>query len=357
MRTSTSNFESKELVGKIIINSILKVETGIHVGGGGERLDIGGLDKPIIRNPITRHPYLPGSSVKGKLRSILERLWKLPLNRHGGSGTYRYESDDLVEGYSEIKSDNSSLVIRFDGARDCKLSRIFGSTGTNFWIKTDLANQEQLEQVSNTQRRMIIKPIDEGDNKHRFARFAQSQEEAKDKEIREEYVKVKGRNTPARLIVRDCHLLDKSIALLERVDTGLYMTEWKFENGIDRVTAAANPRQVERVPAGAEFKFELVYAVENPEQAIEDLQNISIALAFLEDDALGGHGSRGYGKVKFDNFRFEYRSLEHYLQMTNDASGTTALQTLESISDTQTLLKNFRTLRDYIQRVLPGGEL
>ncbi|MFM6002596.1 MAG: type III-A CRISPR-associated RAMP protein Csm3, partial [Sphaerospermopsis kisseleviana] len=198
-----------------------------------------------------------------------------------GSRTYRYESDDLVAGYTEVKADNSSIIIQFDGARDCKLSRIFGSTGSNFWVRSEVAHEEKLERVLNVEKRMIIR---DSDSKNRFARFAESGEEPKDGEIKEECVKVKGRNAPARLIVRDCQLTDQSIALLERVNTGLYMTEWKFENNIDRVTAAANPRQVERVPAGAEFNFELVYTVENTDQAVQDLQNIAIALAFLEDD-------------------------------------------------------------------------
>ncbi|MEH1825073.1 MAG: type III-A CRISPR-associated RAMP protein Csm3 [Nostoc sp.] len=354
MTLSTHNFEQKELLGKVRVTSNLLVKTGIHIGGGGERLDIGGLDKPVIRNPLTRHPYLPGSSIKGKLRSILERLFKKPINRPGGSGTYRYESDDLVGGYTEIKTDNLPILIRFDGARDCKLSRIFGSTGVNFWVKSDVANQERLERVPNVEARMIIRPSTE---EHRFARFDNQGAEIGQAEIREQYVKVKGRNSPARLIVRDSHLLDKSIELLERVDTGLYMTEWKFENGIDRVTAAANPRQVERVPAGAEFQFELVYTVEDAEQAVEDLQNIAIALAILEDDALGGHGSRGYGKVRFQNFEFSYRSLAQYRQITSTPAGTSGLQPLESIANTQALLDNFGSLRDYIeQRLLPGNE-
>ncbi|MBW4615249.1 MAG: type III-A CRISPR-associated RAMP protein Csm3 [Desmonostoc vinosum HA7617-LM4] len=352
MTLSTNNFEQKELLGKVIINSNLKLETGIHIGGGGERLDIGGLDKPVIRNPINRHPYLPGSSIKGKLRSILERLCKLPLNRPGGSGTYRYESDDLVDGYTEIKTDNSSILVRFDGAKNCKVSRIFGSTGVNFWGKSDVVNQERLERVPNVEARMIIRHSSE---EHRFARFETQATQIGHGEIREQYLKVKGRNAPARLIVRDCHLSDESIKLLERVDTGLYMTEWKFENGIDRVTAAANPRQLERVPAGAKFKFELVYTVENAEQAIEDVQNIAIALAILEDDALGGHGSRGYGKVRFQNFEFSYRSLEQYRQITNTPAGTSGLQSLQS-ANTQALLDNFGSLRDYIeQRLLPGN--
>jgi CRISPR-associated protein Csm3 len=50
----------------------------------------------------------------------------------------------------------------------------------------------------------------------------------------------------------------------------------------------------------------MVYTVENEQEAVEDLEKLAIALAILEDDALGGHGSRGYGKVKFENFDLCY---------------------------------------------------
>ncbi len=276
----------KNLLGKIIINSTLVVETGLHIGGGGENLDIGGLDKPVIRDPMTQRPYLPDSSIKGKLRAILERWLKKPLNRSGGSGTYRYESDDLEDGYTEI---SPGKFVRYQGARTCELSRVFGSTGgSSCYLKADIIGSEELENKGNHQ---TING--------------------------ETYIKTKGRNHPARLIVRDCHLTEESVTKLEKIDTGLYMTEWKFENGIDRVTAAANPRQLERVPAGSKFKFEIVYTVEDETQAAEDLENLAIALAILEDDALGGHGSRGYGKIRFENFKIEYRDIERYRQIAS----------------------------------------
>ena len=59
------------------------------------------------------------------------------------------------------------------------------------------------------------------------------------------------------------------------------MTEWKFENSIDRVTSAANPRQFERVPAGSKFNFEMVYTVEDETQLAEDLANLAIAIFYL----------------------------------------------------------------------------
>jgi CRISPR-associated protein Csm3 len=320
-------YEQTPLIGKVTLTCELTAKTGLHIGGGGENLDIGGLDKPVIRDPLTKYPYLPGSSIKGKLRATLERLLKKPLNRTGGSGTWRYESDDLADGFSEVEI---GTFIRYEGARTCEISRLFGSTGgSDFWIPIETAINEGLFSDKSPTRTI------ENQNCVKINR---------------------GRNAPSRLIIRDCHLTTDSAEKLKKVDTGLYMTEWKFENGIDRVTAAANPRQLERVPADSKFKFELIYTVENAQQAIEDLQNIAIALAFLEDDALGGHGSRGYGKVKFENFRFNYRSLEHYRQMVNAPEGTSALQTLEAIPDTQALLDNFRTLREYIQRLLPGNE-
>jgi CRISPR-associated protein Csm3 len=312
----------KPLLGKVTIKSTLAVETGLHIGGGGESLDIGGIDKPVVRDPITLNPYLPGSSIKGKLRSILERLLEKPLNRSGGSGTFRYESDDLEDGYTEVSTD---VFVKYQGARTCPLSRVFGSTGgSKCWVDQNIAKAQELE----GEGEKIIEGV-----KHTKIR--------------------RSRNSPARLIVRDAHLSEESAEQLSKIETGLYMTEWKFENGMDRITAAANPRQLERVPAGAKFEFEMVYTVEDAAQAVEDLQNLAIALAILEDDALGGHGSRGYGKVKFENFNFFYRSVDQYRQIVS-GQGDTKTPILQS-PNTAALLENFGSLRTQVeQRLLPG---
>jgi CRISPR-associated protein Csm3 len=312
----------KPLLGKIIIKSDLITETGLHIGGGAETLDIGGVDKPVIRDPLSNQPYLPGSSLKGKLRSILERIHNKPLNR-SGAGVSRYESDDLLNGYTAVGKDNDIKFIAYEGARTCVISRIFGSTGgTKCWIKETDAQAEELE-FKATEFKTI------NDQKH---------------------VQIKGRNSPARLIVRDCHLEQSSVNQLKKIDTGLFMTEWKFENSIDRITAAANPRQFERVPMGAKFKFELVYTVENMEQAQHDLQNLAIALAILEDDALGGHGSRGYGKIKFSNFKLGYRNLDYYRRMVASTAPENALA--DNINDTTALLAQLDDSN--WRRMLPG---
>jgi CRISPR-associated protein Csm3 len=326
-----ASLQQKPLLGKFILKSQIEVKTGLHIGGGSENLDIGGLDKPVIRDPLTQYPYLPGSSIKGKLRSILERVLNKPLNRTGGSGTYRYESDDLEDGITEI----DKLMIPYEGAVTCQISRLFGSTGgTKFWMPIAVAKKAGL----------YVEDPNKPDETPKKAIQGQT------------YVEInRGRNCPARLIIRDSHLSPQSAEQLKKVDTGLFMTEWKFENGIDRVTAAANPRQFERVPAGSVFEFELVYTVENAEQAIKDLENIAIALAILEDDALGGHGSRGYGKVEFKKFNFLYRDLEHYRRITSTSLDSSGIEEIPSANNIQELLDNFSGLSENIQRRLPGS--
>ncbi|MBN8563484.1 MAG: type III-A CRISPR-associated RAMP protein Csm3 [Leptolyngbya sp. UWPOB_LEPTO1] len=324
MTATTTEQTQTLLLGKIRIESTLFIKTGLHIGGGNETLDIGGLDKPVIRDPITRYPYLPGSSIKGKLRSILERSLNRPLNRRGSRDTYRYESDDLVDGITEL----DGHYIRFAGARNCPVSRIFGSTGVKCWVKVESAEDEKLldkDQQGNIRNR--TQQIDG-----------------------EPYAWVDGRNCPSRLIVRDSHLETSSAQELEEVDTGLYMTEWKFENGIDRITAAANPRQVERVPKGARFHFEMIYTVEDSSQVAEDLKNLAFALAVLEDDALGGHGSRGYGKVQFTDIKLFCKNREQYYNPTD--SGDQPFKTYATITD---LLKQFGGLVEEVRSLLPGS--
>jgi CRISPR-associated protein Csm3 len=83
------------------------------------------------------------------------------------------------------------------------------------------------------------------------------------------------------------------------------LTEIKFENGINRLTAVANPRQIERVVRGSVFGLDIVYEVEKEEEMLEDMQILAEGLKLLQFDYLGGSGSRGYGKVAFTNVQAE----------------------------------------------------
>ena len=134
------------------------------------------------------------------------------------------------------------------------------------------------------------------------------------KEIKEEHEYIKrlfGSSNPiitSRLQFQDILLSDKSIEEFKEVEFDLPYTEIKYENTINRTTGIANPRQLERVPAGAEFDFKIIYNIEKIEDWKEDMENILLMIDVLEDDYLGGHGTRGYGRIKFKNLSLELKT-------------------------------------------------
>ena len=114
---------------------------------------------------------------------------------------------------------------------------------------------------------------------------------------------------PTRLIVRDTFLTRESIDALDKADTDTDFTEIKTEVAIDRITSAATPRQQERVPAGTIFgPFQIVHSLytldeddrDNQLQAeLQFFQTVLTGMELLEDDYLGGSGSRGSGQIAF----------------------------------------------------------
>lgn len=220
----------RNILGKIQITGKIRCLTGLHIGASKENIEIGAIDSPVVRDPVTREPYIPGSSIKGKMRSLLEKALSAELRIFGTTNR------------RNIGTRSNEVWIHVcdtaENALNCAICRLFGSTGQDG-----------------------------------------------------------GKNFPSRLIVRDAYLTEESVERLSDIETGLQYTEWKFENAIDRVTSAANPRQLERVPRGAEFSFELIYNVEEKDTLEKDLMNIQLGLELLKLDYLGGHGSRGYGKI------------------------------------------------------------
>jgi CRISPR-associated protein Csm3 len=89
------------------------------------------------------------------------------------------------------------------------------------------------------------------------------------------------------------------------------LTEVKSENAIDRITSQANPRTLERVPAGARFHFRVVMDVLCPEDR-ELLPRLVEGLRLLEDDSLGGGGSRGNGRVALSSLKLTWRGRSFY---------------------------------------------
>jgi CRISPR-associated protein Csm3 len=212
-----------EITGKIIL------KTGLHIGGTNSSMQIGGIDKGVIRNPITNQPFIPGSSLKGKMRSLLQ------VSR------------------GEIKEVNMGNV-KFGPTNEKLDAKLFGNADKN--------NQQ-----------------------------------------------------PSRLIVRDANLINTK-ELLDK--TEIPYTEGKTEVVIDRITSAASPRQIERVPAGAIFELNLVLNVwEQDNNETELLNAVFKCLELLKDDYLGGSGSRGYGQVAFDIDDIREKSSEEYYGNTD----------------------------------------
>lgn len=206
----------KQLIKKIRINTTLTLITGLHIGGNSDSVEIGGLDNPVIKLASKDgQPYIPGSSLKGKMRCLLEQ----------------------IAGSAEI-----------GGSQE--VNNLFGIT----------------------------------DKKE------------KGKTVRE--------GLPSKLIVRDATLTKESVEFLQQCDDlDMPFTESKWENTIDRVTAVANPRQMERIPAGVSFDVEFVINVWYGDNKDDLLNLLKKGMNALENDYLGGSGSRGCGQIKFGELK------------------------------------------------------
>ena len=117
---------------------------------------------------------------------------------------------------------------------------------------------------------------------------------------------------PSRVIVRDAFPTEETVRLWERWLGEHIYTELKNENYLDRVTAAANPRTMERVPAGSQFNVEIIFDIYLSEDRAR-FDQLLRAMYLLENSALGGSGSRGHGQIKFIDLRIVERPLSHYL--------------------------------------------
>jgi len=214
----------KQLKSKIVTGMIV-VKTGLHIGAGNDKVEIGGMDNPIIRNPLTKEPYIPGSSIKGKIRALLE--WK----------------KDKVK-----RSEGEPCKC---GEPHCPICRVFGSG------------------IAMNNNAML--------------------------------------RGPTRLIVRDAEL---TADFKKKFFEGETILEAKQENKINRITAEAKPRPIERVVPGVTFAFELVYRIidiDDGGKIDEELFNTVVieGLRLLQNDYLGGGGSRGNGRIEFIDLKDE----------------------------------------------------
>ncbi len=208
---------------KIEITGTLEVVTGLHIGGSSAFAAIGAVDSPVIKDNRTGDPILPGSSLKGKMRSLLAKKY-----------------NETVASKPEEDAD--------------RIRDLFGSAAN-------------------------------------------------------------GRPRPGRLLFSDMYLTEENKEELRQYNI-IHPVEVKFENSINRATAVANPRQIERVIRGARFGLDLVYETparlekgqvleeqELEEKIVEEFALLCDGFRLLKYDYLGGSGSRGYGKVTFKDLQ------------------------------------------------------
>ncbi|OPY90898.1 MAG: RAMP superfamily protein [Syntrophus sp. PtaU1.Bin208] len=232
---------------KIFITGEIYVKTGIHIGGSSLGLSIGGADKVVVRNPLDNLPYIPGSSLKGKMRSLLEKSYGLIEIK------YQEDNDRKTRWTGPLCQNPDEPIVKLFG---------FPAEASG-----------------------VLNPS----------------------------------HAPTRLTVRDC-LLKNENELAAAENTDMYCTEVKTEVSIDRLTSAANPRNFERVPAGARFTLELILDVYNVDHDAKSeidpaqhyLNLVREGLFLIEDDYLGGQGTRGYGQIKFIIENIEEKSAEDY---------------------------------------------
>jgi CRISPR-associated protein Csm3 len=188
----------------------IEILTGLHIGAGNDAVQIGGVDSSVIKDPISTLPYIPGSSLKGKFRCLLET-----------EGGYS-EKDDTINDY-------------------------FGPTSDYLKSKKD----------------------DKGYNQK-----------------------------PTRLIFRDLYLSDND---KKKFRDGEIVTEFKTEIVIDRSKGTAKDgglRSIERVPPSVKFNGEILIRYLNDDELKKITMVLEEGIKLLNNDYLGGSGSRGYGAVK-----------------------------------------------------------
>lgn len=189
----------------------ISILTGIHIGAGNDKVQIGGVDSAVIKDPVSNLPYLPGSSIKGKIRCLLETEGNYP-----------------------------------EGEKNEVLNRCFG-------INNDF-------------------------------------KKAKGKEIN-------SFESPTRLIFRDMFLSSRDE---KNFKSGNINTEFKTEIVIDRQKGTAKDgglRTIERVPPQISFEGEIIMRYKDGEEA-EIKSVLDKGIILINNDYLGGSGSRGYGAIE-----------------------------------------------------------
>ncbi len=223
----------------------IELLSGLHIGSGNAEIHIGGADNPVIKNPITQEPYIPGSSIKGKMRSLLE--WHLGVvslqgrkdDQQGKPLTF----SDIPLCREEVKEHAKNILKLFGGAPD-----------------------------SNNDNVLVSKI------------------------------------GPSRLAFWDCALMPEWVADMDKKNLLLTETKMENTIDRIKGTAE-HPRNTERVPATALFDFKLTLRVHDGEDLTEMLIIGLKLLEYtgLGGSGSRGYGKIAFRDLKLDGQDFQSR--------------------------------------------------
>lgn len=243
-----------------IINGEITCKTGLHIGGSLETIEIGGSDNPIIRDTVSNLPFIPGSSIKGKLRSLLELSDK-------------DSSQSVIDNGGKVSTEGIA-------------AEFFGVANNNESSKDDNDNESSKANNDNESSK------DNNDNESSNNKFHN------------------------KLIVRDAFPTEDTIKMWDKHSDIIDGAELKYENSLNRITSKATPRNIERVPVNSKFKLEIVLSIYDEtyttKSDYESLNPLFKSMKLLQDDYLGGSGTRGFGKIEFEKITIKERGLEYY---------------------------------------------
>lgn len=264
----------------ITIDSRLTLVTGLHIGGADDGMKIGGVDSPVMKREVfcdessgkvgfgykrkITEPYIAGSSLKGKIRSLLEySLGLIRVAKLLDKKSYKEASDKKEKQY------------KAGGVIDSQFIKVL-----NYKNNYTMSDKESIEKKA----QLVILLFGEGG--------ANSQD-------------------ITRAIFRDCFITTE--VRKASLEGKIKLTEEKYENVIDRktgTTIGGGLRQIERVPSAVEFDFNMsIRAFEGDNRELFS-NTLLLGLKLLELDALGGSGSRGYGRVRFDELKIDDELIE-----------------------------------------------
>lgn len=267
------------LAGIVKVGSLLTCLTGLRIGGTAESIEIGGIENVVIKDPFTQEPYIPGSSLKGAMRSKYELFQNKPIDK--------------------------KMRIHLCGDIGCDVCSVFGTQPER------VEEQSAPDEAKNVDRNLL---------------------------------------SITRLRVSDSFATDET----RRKWKVFGSVEVKGENALDRLTSKANPRWVERVPKDSEFEVKMSYFIFDGDGAdakkdVEHLKVVFEAMKLVEEDYLGGYGSRGYGRVKFNNIALKILAPSHF---TNPNDGVKMIPPEGSYNSVDEVLTKFEEIKTHIRSFL-----